>query len=376
MAKKIYCLAEMAFQYRLSELIDLRGGGERVLADTLTLLKELGYEVHLYQFSYEKATAKFRGHKVHGLGNIPETGDPLSGFQKGLESFYEEAKDADGIYLLSMNLSAYTAKIPTITVSHGIMFNHCEHVQGFQPVYYLDAFKKWIRNSTHTISCDTDTLHLMSVYCPQVIKKMTYVPNYVDLTQFTPKEKLDDGIFRILYPRRLQHARGYHIMMQASDILLEKYKNIEIIFAGKGNKMETDDLHNWMIGKEDRVKHIVYEPEDMPKAYENVSVGIVPTCYSEGTSLSNLELLASKVLPISTWVGGLSDLVQPYVNGLIIPPNNSEELVKAIEYVMNNPEHVSEMRENGQRMIKHFGKERWDKQITEIFEKVYGRANE
>lgn len=372
MGKKIYLLAEMAFQFDLQT--DLRGGGERVFADMIELLKNLNYEVCVYQFSYEKKTTKFRGHKITGLGNIPKIGSAINGYKQGIDEFYKLAEEnkADGIYLLSMNLSIYTAKIPTITVSHGLMFNHCEKVEGWNAIASLDNFKKWIRNATHTISCDTDSLHLMSVYWPPTINKMTYVPNYVDLNKFTPKVKKDDGVFRILYPRRLQHARGYHVMCGAMDILLEKYNNIEMIFAGKGNKAETDILHKWMEGKENRVKHIIYEPDDMPQAYDNVSVGIVPTCYSEGTSLALLELLASNVLPISTWVGGLSDLVQHNVNGLIIPPNNAEILADAIEYIMNNPEHVNEMRENGKRMIKHFGKDRWNEQIEKIVKSIYG----
>lgn len=375
MSKKIFCLAEMGFQFDLKT--DLRGGGERVWADMLTLLKKIGYDVHVFQFSYEKKTAYFRGHKVRGLGNIPRNEPAINGYQKGIEKFYKiaESKGANGIYLLSMNLSIIKSKIPTITVSHGIMFNHCERIRGWNAIPSLDSYKKWISNATHTISCDTDSLHLMSVYCPSVINKMSYVPNYVDLEKFTPKEKKDDGIFRILYPRRLQKARGFHIMADAVDILYEKYKNIEVVFAGKGNELETKALKQWMKDKS-YIKHIVYEPDEMPKAYGNISVGIVPTCYSEGTSLSLLELIASKIIPITTWVGGLSDLVQKDVNGLVIPPNDARSLAKAIEYAMHNSKHVEEMRENGQKMIKHFGKERWERDIADVCKYIYGDSNE
>ena len=368
--KKIYCLAENAYKFDL--FTDLSGGGERYLENFVSLLKDNNYEVFLYQFSYEKKTVNFRGHKITGLGNIPKIGSPLEGYKNGIDMFYEEAKNADGVFLLSMNLSAYTAKIPTITVSHGIMFNYCERADHLKPIESLERFKIWIRNATHTISVDTDTLHLMSVYCPQIINKMTYVPNYVDLNLFKPKPRIDDGKIRILYPRRLEHARGYHIAAESAENLLKKYDNMEFIFAGKGNQMETENLHKWIADKNNKVKHVFYEPNEMPKAYENIDIGIVPTCYAEGTSLSCLELLASNVVPIVTWVGGLSDLIQSGVNGIVIPPNNSEALSEAIEYCINNPEHVKEMRENGQRMIKHFSKKIWDERILNVVNKVYG----
>jgi len=372
--KKIFCLAEMALQHDMKT--DLKGGGERVLDDFVSLLKKNGYDIRLYQFSYEPQTTKFRNHKIIGLGNIKTQAGRNIGHKEGLEEFYRIAKEenADGVYLLSMNLSSIKTDIPTITVSHGIMFNHCEKRTGGNAyaLEAMDALKRWARNADHMISCDTDTMHLMSVYAPENINKMTYIPNYVDLDKFFPRERKEDGKFRILYPRRLQHARGYHILMGASDILLDKYENIEIIFAGQGNQAETEDLHKWIETKDDRVKHVIYQPQEMPKAYKNIDVGLVPTCFSEGTSLSCLELLASKVLPISTWVGGLSDLVQPNVNGLIIKPNDVNSLVNAIEYAMNNKEHVQEMRKNGQNMIKHFSKTRWEKDIMEVVKRVYG----
>jgi glycosyltransferase involved in cell wall biosynthesis len=372
MAKKIYCLAEMALQFDLQT--DLKGGGERVFSDMLSLFKELGYEVYAYQFSYDKKPSKFRRHKIIGLGNIPKFGNQTLGYQKGIEDFYKIAEEnkADGIYLLSMNLASVSSKIKTITTSHGIFFNDYQKNDYIKPIEMLDMFKRSLRNIDHMISCDTDTLHTASIYCPQYINKMSYVCNYVDLNKFTPKIKKDDGIFKILYPRRLDLARGYQVMARATDKLLEKYSNIEVIFCGQGNERETNDLHNWMKTKDGRVKHIICEPDQMPNAYDNISVGIVPTLCREGTSLSLLELYASNVLPITTWVGGLSDISHDQFTSLVIPPNDVDALVNAIEYVINNPEHVNEMRKNGQRMIKHYSKQRWEKQITEVIKKIYG----
>jgi intein/homing endonuclease len=85
-----------------------------------------------------------------------------------------------------------------------------------------------------------------------------------------------------------------------------------------------------------------------------------------------LESIASKIMPITTWVGGLSDIVQPNFNGLVIQPNNIDALVEAIEYCINNPKHVQEMRENGQHMIKYFDKKYWDDDISKIVKKIYG----
>jgi len=244
MSKKIYMLAEQGLQFDL--ITDLRGGGELVYQNTIELLKSQGYQVFVYQFSHEKQVAKFRGHKIYGLGNISKPRALAGDYEKGIKEFVAEAEknNADGIYYLSMNLAQVSSKIPSVVVSHGVFWNSYMKEDHIQPIMYLDMMKKAIRNTSCMVSCDTDTCHQVAVWCPQYVNKLKYICNYVDLDLFKPDNPIDDGVFRIIVPRRLDVARGFLVMEEASDILLQKYQNIEITFCGKGNDNETRQFND------------------------------------------------------------------------------------------------------------------------------------
>jgi glycosyltransferase involved in cell wall biosynthesis len=372
MSKKIGILAEQFFTINNPDKI-LMGGGERWLIDFITVLKKMGYETECYQFSKAPWQKKYRHHTIKGLGNISGIQNNWQkDFINGINRFYELTQKCDGMFLLSMNLSVYPMKKPVLTVSHGLMFDGCMPGDIQRPVDTLEAYKKWIRNASYTISVDTNSIKVMQVYDQRVSYKMEYVPNYVDLNVFKPVEKLDKSRFTVLYPRRLQWCRGYTATMECADILLEKYKDIEFVFCGRGNEMEERDFLQWKNTKDDRVKYMWYDMPDMYKAYQIADISLVPTIMAEGTSLSCLESIASGVPPIVTHVGGLTDLVLKDVNGLMIPPNNVKELTSAIEYLYNNRSEIEKLKENGLKMISAFSKERWEKDIANVVLGIYG----
>jgi len=366
MGKVIYCLAEMAYQFNMN--LDLRGGGERWLEDFVSLLKNNGYIVKLYQFSHKYEVKKFRGHKITGIGNI-KTNNYENDSLEGVKYFQEQAKDADGIFLLSMNLSKFKFHKPTLTVSHGLWFdNNTDYTNhGFN---LMDMMKNWVRNATKVISVDTNSIHAMQLLYPKFCGNMTYIPNYVDLNIFKSNEIEDDGKFRIIFARRISPERGYKVMLEASKIICQKYNDIEITFCGNGHEHELNYLKN-EIKDIPSISHTYYEPNDMYKAYDNQHVSIVSTIRGEGTSLSCLESLASGCVPIVTTIGGLTDIVRHGCDGLIIPPGDVDELVKAIEYLYNNRDKLKEMRDNGLRNINAFSKDRWESQILEIANETY-----
>ena len=373
MSKKvIYCLAENAFQSNPNNdmNVDLMGGGELWLADFITLLKKMDYEVRLYQFSYYKLTKSFRGHRIKGLGNLDVTKTFNDGMAKGLEDFREISKDGDGIFLLSMNLSGFKFDIPTLTVSHGVIgdLNLRFPDLGKQLIV---AMKHWIGNSTKTISVDTNTIHVMQFINPIESQKMAYVPNYVDTDRFVYKPKDYSGKFKVLFARRISPERGYMQMARACEVLSEKYDDIEFTFCGKGHPQEEANLHS-IIDKLPNVKHISLEHKDMHTVYDGQHVSIIPTTTSEGTSLAAIESVVTGTVPIATTIGGLSDVVHHLFNGVLIAPNSVDQIVDAIEYLYHNRGELEQMKDNCLSMASSFSKTRWEAQISSIVTSIYG----
>jgi glycosyltransferase involved in cell wall biosynthesis len=92
---------------------------------------------------------------------------------------------------------------------------------------------------------------------------------------------------------------------------------------------------------------------------------VIPTRYSEGTSLSCLEALASGKAVIATNVGGLADLILPDFNGLLIEPDEAA-LYAAICRLIDDPGLRERLAANGLQTAQAFGLATWQARWEQV----------
>jgi glycosyltransferase involved in cell wall biosynthesis len=69
--------------------------------------------------------------------------------------------------------------------------------------------------------------------------------------------------------------------------------------------------------------------------------------------------------------GGIPDIVEDGVTGLLVPHGNAERLAQALETLFNKPSFGGEMGARGRnRVAKHFSFEQFQLQLTEILKNV------
>lgn len=200
----------------------------------------------------------------------------------------------------------------------------------------------------------------------QVANKAIYIPNYVDLEFLPIKRRLrPKKPLRILFARRYEYKRGYHLAIRATELLLRRGKKVKLIMCiskGSGNiaeiksNIETSEIRDYIE---------IYEKDlnSIFSIYQDVDVALVPTLWSEGTSFSCVEAIAAGIPVVTTTVGGLPNLVIPGYNGFVVPPNE-EAIAKAIELLMA-PDFWREIHENCISMRNSFSKEIWENRVLE-----------
>lgn len=121
-------------------------------------------------------------------------------------------------------------------------------------------------------------------------RRMSYIPNYVDTTVYRPVVKKNDERIKVLFPRRLSSERGYWLTSRAVVPIMKKYPHVDIDFVGfiHGDKI-ADDIKRLISLFPNRIHHYVVEPDEMIRFYQKADISLIPTEYSEGTSLSCLE---------------------------------------------------------------------------------------
>lgn len=339
------------------------GGAERYIIELYNLLNELGYKLEVYQCANSNWVRYYRKIKVYGI----KTGG-INTFLLNQRFHKWVPKSLLTIYF-QMNLASPLFNAPSICVSHGIDWdNPWLQEKNFAYKRFLDNVLACFQNVSRVVSVDTNTINWIRATSYRLSSKFTYIPNFVNVEQFNSgkkelKENQDKLI--ILYPRRMYEARGFTLLTQVIPGLIQKYPNIEFHFCGKADPINEIEINSLVAKYPQNIKWFYLSPEEMHNAYITADISIIPTMYSEGTSLSCLEALASGNAVIATNVGGLPNIILPNYNGLLINPD-VDEIRNALELLISNETLRNEISRNGIKTAEVFSLENWKKSWEKI----------
>lgn len=100
--------------------------------------------------------------------------------------------------------------------------------------------------------------------------------------------------------------------------------------------------------------------------YADADVSVIPTLWSEGTSLSCVEALAAGVPVVATPVGGLGNIVIPGFNGFISAPT-ADAIAEAIN-LLADIRRWNEMHRNCLYLRDSMSQSKWQERIISWLE--------
>ena len=353
------------------------GGAERYLIDLYEIFKKRGINLDIYQNAEKPFFRKYNGINVIGMSlkNEPFDLGAYAYMDKQTKHYASLTSDVSQLHIYSAFFEAYPNCIsPSIGISHGIGWDN-EGNKNLDAISFWNGKKMIIESAKQCdglVSVDTNTANWFQTIDYEIgNQKFMVIPNYVDIEEFKPRAnytKVRDKIV-IVYPRRLYKPRGVYIALETAEKLVKKYKNIEFHFVGKGFKKETDDIDKLIKKYPKKVFRYSKSPFEMYQVYRDADISLIPTLYSEGTSLSCLEAMASGNLVVSTRIGGLSDLIINGYNGYLIEPN-ADALYEVLEKVIDNYDEQILIKEKAVDVAKAFNKEiwieKWNKEIDKF----------
>lgn len=177
---------------------------------------------------------------------------------------------------------------------------------------------------------------LRTLYYIPKDRYLNVIPNFSSsqLNIQDVKNKLDnlDSLqsSKIIFARRLQWYRGSIIWANVVKRLSMEYPNLIFTIAGEGPcELEVRTILEGI----PNVEFAKFTAETSVDFHKDFNIAVVPTIYSEGTSLSACEAMAAGCLPVVSYVGGLSNIVIDRFNGRSFFPSE-EELYKTIKEVL------------------------------------------
>lgn len=135
---------------------------------------------------------------------------------------------------------------------------------------------------------------------------------------------------------RLDAVKGHQVLLDAAQILAPQIPGLRVVCAGQGKLLERLRWQLKPSGLERTVALLGRVPDRWAFTYA-CRVGVVPSIGSEAVSRVTLEWMASGRPVVASRVGGIPDLVEHGVTGLLVEPGNAQELAAALKTLLDDP---------------------------------------
>lgn len=309
---EVAILAPQFFDFK-GETVYL-GGAERYLVELAHLIQEMGHRPVVYQGAQGEWQREFEGLPVVGLDS--------GGDARRLNArFHTLVSPETPVIYLVFDLAFPRCHPHSVGISHGVYWDQTEQLSPEQRQQRFLEILEPMTKLSQLVSVDTNTVNWVRTVRHPLSEKFTYIPNFVDTEKFHPAEHKSGDKLVVLYPRRLYAPRGFWLVHEIIPEFLDRYPEIEFHFVGQANPPEEKAVTELVGRYPGRVQWKALPLDQMHLAYQQADITLIPTLGKEGTSLSCLEAMSCGNAVIATNVGGLSDLIFPGYNGLLIEPN-------------------------------------------------------
>jgi glycosyltransferase involved in cell wall biosynthesis len=229
---------------------------------------------------------------------------------------------------------------------------------------------------------DCHYLHFVSDYLRQEAVKLGAPPQKtsviypgIDLDFFQPQEFTHDDTEKrpltLLTVTRLGWEKGLVSALKAVQILLTKGYCFQYWIVGQGTAK--DELLFWTkkLGIERQVKIIGQQPpEGVRTLLNSCDIYLQPSIF-EALCVSAIEASAMELPVIASNVGGLKEVVDHNITGILVPPDDPQGLVEAIVDLANDREKRIEMGKIGrEKVIRQFSLEREVNEWVALYKKA------
>lgn len=345
------------------------GGIETYITQLAGLAHKLGFKARVFQFGYDDFVKDDECATVYAV-KIKGRKEFKKLYNKALSTREDENKY---INIIANDLLIPSFDVPnSIVIQHGIGFDYVTDRNIPDVFLFLyntyTAFKRvWaMKHVDEAVCVDNNYICWYRTQRPRNRVKLTPILNFAAIG---PKEvNRSNEKVKIVFARRFVKMRGTRLFAPVAKRLLDEYSNIEITFAGGG---PDENYIKSVIGNNSRVNYTSYSSQDSLEFHQQFDIAVVPTLYSEGTSLSLLEAMSAHCAVVCTNIGGMTNIVLDEYNGLMVSPE-SEEIYNAVKRLIEDTKLRKEVSDNAYETVcKSFSLGKWQKEWTSVLTKKF-----
>lgn len=170
--------------------------------------------------------------------------------------------------------------------------------------------------------------------------KIAVIPNGIDLSIFKPDNSPKDPEKIIIgMQSRIVPIKDHKTLIEAFALLIDKYtaKNIILKLAGDGESKAALEKQVQELGLSDKVVFLGLLPEtSLPQFLNSLDI-YIHASFGETMSTAIMQAMACGKAIIASDVPGINNMIKDSSDGILIKLQSDNELVSAIEMIMNDP---------------------------------------
>lgn len=271
-------------------------------------------------------------------------------------------------------ISARKKGTKVIYMAHGFHFYNGAPLLNWMIYYPVEKFLSRFTDGLITINQE-DYRRAQKFYAGKTI----LIPGVgIDLDKFQKKEPtrqeirnklgIPDGKIILMSVGELTKRKNHMVVVEALAWLKEY--DILYVICGDGPLKAQLRAKAEELGVRDRLKLLGFR-KDIAELHKAADIFVFPSL-QEGLPVAVMEAMASGLPIVASKIRGNEDLISNNQGGYLINPKDSEQIAKAIEKMIQNPEKREKMEKRNLEIITKYGQETVLQKMDEFFDEIVG----
>lgn len=178
------------------------------------------------------------------------------------------------------------------------------------------------------------------------------IPNGVDIARFQPTSTspTHERAHTVICVSRLCYQKGLDVLLQAWNLVLQRCPEARLLIVGIGPTQQQLQRMAQALDISQRVEFVGVQ-HDIPAQLRRGGIAVLPSRL-EGMPNALLEAMACGLPCVATRVSGSEDILQHGVNGLLVEPEDYQELAEALLTFLTNPRLAQQYGQAARRRIE------------------------
>ncbi|ROR03437.1 glycosyltransferase family 4 protein [Desulfosoma caldarium] len=185
----------------------------------------------------------------------------------------------------------------------------------------------------------------------------------------------------IFHPARMSLAKGSDVVVRAGALIRKEFPDVILVLTGTE---KTVDWGSYQQGEVEAVRRLIRDLDmeehvyirflpwhEMPAMYRAADIVVYPSRFDEPFGLVMLEAMATARPVVVSRAGGMPEVVQDGVSGLVVPMGDHEALAEAVLSLLRDPALAKSLGERGRHEVERaFTKELMVARTLSLYRRV------